>query len=401
MSETVRNKLQLGLIISNDWELFGDGSGDYFDIQHRPLQSLLNVVREQGAKLTVMAEIGQQFAHQRIAERESWAREITQAWEDILQQTVKAGHDVQLHLHPTWLDAEYKDDKWNLNFQKWSISSLKPEEMEKIFRRSKTYLDGLLKPVHSGYDCISFRAGAYSIQPSVVVTKNLLRVGFLCDTSIIPGMYNPPFLDFRNVYSNVLPWFVNSDDIRCKGQGQNGLLEIPLCSYRGIDIPLLRKYVSRSLSELLCFGATMTKDDQKWMMQRRGITEGRYPVTNRPFVANRLRNGSIGEKLRWTLVRALGSRRVFTLDYDQLPSAIFIKCVQKIYDSQTLRPLRNKDVIVPLMVIGHVKTMHNCENIRRILDGISKVLNGGIVHWTLTDAVKYWLESCRSDPAVT
>ena len=58
--------MNLGLIITNDWEVFGDGSGDYFELQHKPLEALLKVVEEYGAKLTVMAEVGQQWAHQTL-----------------------------------------------------------------------------------------------------------------------------------------------------------------------------------------------------------------------------------------------------------------------------------------------------------------------------------------------
>ena len=38
--------VKLGLIISNDWELFGDGSGDYFKIQvkdQKPMDTQLRV----------------------------------------------------------------------------------------------------------------------------------------------------------------------------------------------------------------------------------------------------------------------------------------------------------------------------------------------------------------------
>jgi len=52
--------MKLALILTNDWELFGDGSGDYFEIQHKPLEELLDTVEDHGAKLTVMAEVGQQ-----------------------------------------------------------------------------------------------------------------------------------------------------------------------------------------------------------------------------------------------------------------------------------------------------------------------------------------------------
>src|SRR5262245_19077263 len=161
--------MRLGLILTNDWELFGDGSGDYFEIQHRPLEDLLGVFAKYNAKLTVMAEVGQQWAHQRIGDREPWARNVVEAWESILKKTIRNKHEVQLHLHPQWLDAEYKDNKWQVNLDNWAVSSLPSETTGKIFKKGKLYLENILKPVAPSYECIAFRAGAYCIQPSTVV----------------------------------------------------------------------------------------------------------------------------------------------------------------------------------------------------------------------------------------
>jgi hypothetical protein len=393
--------VKFGLIMSNDWELFGDGSGDYFEVQHKPLQLLLNLVDERGGKLTLMAEIGQQFAHYQIADQKRWAREIVDAWEAILKKAVQAGNDVQMHLHPQWLDAEHKDGKWRLNYNKWAICNLGREEMEYILRKGKAYLENLLKPLSPTYECIAFRAGAYCIQPSLMVTENLRKVGIVCDTSVVPGMYNPPFVDFRGAFSNVLPWYVDSRDVRYKGQEDKSLLEIPICSYSGIDIPILRRYISRNLSDLVCFGTRMTKDEKRWLTRRQTVIAGRYPVTNRPFDWNRTRNGSVRNKLRWIFGKALGSRTAFALDYDQLSSKIFVKCVQKIYESSALRTLRSTDLVVPLMVTGHVKNMHDCENIARIFDEADRFLKELIVHWTLRDAVKYWLNLVPNDAVIT
>src|SRR5262245_15530206 len=140
---------------------------------------LLGAVHERGAKLTLMTEVGQQFAHQKLAERETWAREIVDAWETILREALTAGHDIQLHLHPQWLDAKHEDGTWRLNYTKWAISTLPPEEMESILRNGKAYLERLLKPINADYECIAFRAGAYCIQPSATVSESLRKLNIL------------------------------------------------------------------------------------------------------------------------------------------------------------------------------------------------------------------------------
>lgn len=393
--------MKFGLIISNDWELFGDGSGEYFEIQHKPLEALLKVIGERDAKLTLMAEIGQQFAHRALSNRNLWAQEIADAWDEILKSAVREGNDVQMHLHPQWLDAEFKDGKWHLNFNKWAVSSLSAAEMQEVFAKGKSYLEALLRPMTSDYECLAFRAGAYCIQPSMAVIEKLRGVGFLCDTSVVPGMYNPPLVDFRKAWSNIMPWYANAADVNRNCQNENGLLEIPICSYTGTDVPMLRRYVSRDLADLVCFGSRMTKEDGDWLRQRQKIIERRYPVANRPFTSHPIKNRNVIEKVRWIVSKGVGSRRSFPLDYDQLPAKLFAKCVQRIYEGRALKSVRERDVIVPLLVTGHVKNMHNCENIQRIFDEIETSQKKRIVYWTLTEAVKYWRNVFRKDPAIT
>jgi hypothetical protein len=152
--------MKLGLILSNDWELFGDGSGDYFEVQHRPLKALLQTVEDHGANLTVMAEVAQQWAHQRLAPHATWAREVVEAWEAILQETVKRRSDVQLHVHPQWLHARYEQQAWQVDFDQWAIAKLDPTSIETVIQRGQQYLERLLQPINPDYACIAFRAGA-------------------------------------------------------------------------------------------------------------------------------------------------------------------------------------------------------------------------------------------------
>ena len=137
--------MKLGLIVSNDWELFGDGSGDYAEVQHQPLEALLQTVEDHGAKLTVMAEVAQQWAHQRIAPHAPWAHEVVEAWESILRETIARGSDVQLHLHPQWLHARYEQDAWHVDYDQWAIGDLDRASIESHLREGKQYLDRIGK----------------------------------------------------------------------------------------------------------------------------------------------------------------------------------------------------------------------------------------------------------------
>ena len=373
---------KLGLILTNDWELYGDGSGDYFELQHKPLQELLKTVEGHGAKLTIMAEVGQQWAHQRISEQEAWAREIADCWESILKETIQRKHDVQLHLHPQWLNAKYENNKWNVDLSQWAIPSLPDSTIEKVLKDGKQYLDSLLQPVAPNYECIAFRAGDYCLQPSRAVIHGLLQAGILCDSSVTKGMYDPQFYDYRGAYSNFLPWFASTGDIKYNSGEREGLLEIPIYSYETLVSLVLRELFPQ-LSNLLSFRTRISKQDREWLARNSKEKLKRYPLRSRPFMAKNMRS------FKW-LRSILISKSCIQLDYDKLPPNIFVKCIRKIYESKDIAAWNDKQVIIPVVVSGHVKGMYNCENIARILDEVDICFKGKVVFWTISDAVRYW-----------
>ena len=348
-------------------------------------QNFRKTVENHGAKLTVMAEVGQQWAHQRIAAHEAWAQEVVEAWESILRETIKNQHDIQLHLHPQWLNAEYKNNRWHVDLSQWEIASLPSETIANTLKEGKIYLDNLLKPVDPSYECIAFRAGAYCIEPSKVVIQNLVKVGILCDTSVTKGMYNLPFFDYRDAYSHFWPWFASPDNVKYKSNQEGGLLEIPIYSYKTIDSPIFRKFISLRLFYLICFGALLSKQDQKWLSERNKKQFQRYPLQERPLMIKNT------PSLKWLLSKFIAKASI-QLDYDVLPPTVFTRCMQGIFKNRSIREYSDKETIIPVMASGHVKQIHDCGNIDRILNEVHTKLKEKVIYWTLSDAIAYWIK---------
>ena len=99
--------VNVNLMLHDDWEINGDGTGDIEKCMFEPARRLVDICDNYGAKYTFCAEIGQQFAmlNSSIKEHQKHAGK----WENILIDAVKRGHDVQLHYHPQWEEAKYKD----------------------------------------------------------------------------------------------------------------------------------------------------------------------------------------------------------------------------------------------------------------------------------------------------
>jgi len=385
--------MRLGLVLTNDWEVFGDGSGDYFDLQHRPLQQLLGVVEDHGARLTVMAEVGQQWAHLEAGAGRAWAREIATAWEAMLRETVKRRSDVQLHLHPQWLHATCIDaGRWQVDFAWWATGALPPDVLRETLQRGKQYLERLLRPVDAAYACVAFRAGGYCIQPSRHVIAALRAAGFRCDSSVSKGLVQPPFYDYRDAPSYVLPWFASPEDVGRATPGKDGLLELPIYTRRTLDLPILRKVISPALYYRLFHGVRVAREDRQWLSEKRRTRGRRYPLAQRPF------KGGHRSSVSWWLAQAM-SLGALQLDYDALPPSVFVRLLEAIYDDEETDGLRHREeVVLPVVASGHTKDMHNTANIARILAAVRARLGERIVFWTLRDAIDAWTGAAPAVP---
>ena len=97
----------IDLVFTNDWELFGDGSGDYYELQHNPTENLLELLELNQAGVSFFVEIGQliTFKNSKIPKYEKIAEDC----ERLIKKIYSNGlNDVCLHIHPQWFFAEFE-----------------------------------------------------------------------------------------------------------------------------------------------------------------------------------------------------------------------------------------------------------------------------------------------------
>jgi hypothetical protein len=370
--------MKIGLVLTNDWEIFGDGTGDYFEIQHNPLAELLGIMKEFDARITIMAEVGQQFAHLFLSDRYDWAKNISSSWEEILKDAIKSGSDVQLHIHPQWLNVDFDNGKWLLNMDKWAISSLDGETIEALILKGKSYLETLLKSVKPDYQCIAFRAGAYCIQPSQLIIEKLIKAGIICDTSVTKGLKNEGFYDFSRAHSNILPWICSEKSVT--EQGNSGLMEIPIYSRSLLHSKVIEKFLP-SLFYKSTFNIKVPKHELEWQKERERIKSIRYPREHRFYKSKQTNNLSF-------YLKAIAEKTVIQFDYDYIPASVFVKILSDIY--KEFEPDMKEDLIIPVVASGHMKDAHTNDNLKWIFENIKKDLPEKVVYWTLSDAINYW-----------
>lgn len=370
--------MKIALIFTNDWELFGDGSGEYFEIQHNPLQELTKLLNQYGAKMTIMAEVFQQLKHIEFSESNKSFKHIADSWEKILQDSYSAGHDVQLHLHPQWNEAKYESNEWLLG-DNWSIGKRPKDQIEKFIGEGKAYLESVIRKVDETYNCNSFRAGAYYIEPSTNVIDVLRSNNFICDTSVTKGTYVDNYYDYRQAYSNILPWKIGEKGVNYPSE-KSGLIELPIHSAISTDSEVIKKFIPE-LYYKMRFGVSITKTEMDWMKERDKVKSIRYPSNRRAYKKHENKN------LSWYMNKIL-SKNAVQLDYDYVPASAFVKMLENIFNDKALKEYRDTDIVIPIIASGHVKDMHNTDNVKGILEGIDNKLKDKVVYLKLSEAAE-------------
>lgn len=219
----------IDIMFHDDWEIYGDGTGDPEKLMFDPARRILDICDTYGAKYTFYAEIGQQL-HMLNAPSGKWQK-YADTWESILKDAIQRGHDVQMHFHPQWIGAELHNVKWKLDFSKWSAGKVAYELLDEWIGKGKRYIENFLQTVDKGYRVVSFRAGGWMCQPSAALYKALKSNGILTDVSVMKGRYarfaDSSYVDFRNAVSRYNPWEVNPTNFALEKKG-SGVWELPV-----------------------------------------------------------------------------------------------------------------------------------------------------------------------------
>jgi hypothetical protein len=213
------------LILTVDYEVFGNGGGCLSHCVVAPASRILGVADTFKAPVTLFAEAVELMAMEREIGRDAVGDVRRQ-----LSSAVLGGHDVQLHLHPQWQGARKRQEGgWELDLDRWRIGDLPEEEIDHLISTSRAWLDDVAFGNVPGRRCSAFRAGNWCIQPSQAVVQSLSRQGFKVDSSVVPGMRRAgpgEWSDFRS--APALPFWRVDGDVCVSSP--SGLWEVPIVS---------------------------------------------------------------------------------------------------------------------------------------------------------------------------
>jgi hypothetical protein len=342
----------INLILSLDYEIFGNGAGDVMRDIIEPTNRLLHICERHGAKLTIMFEVAEYWAFKQNEDKLGLDYSPAQVMAEQIQNAISRGHDVQLHLHPQWIGAELDDHIWRVKINQWCIADLPhglgddgdEYSIMGALSKGKKTLESLLCPIALAYECIAFRAGGFHIQPSRRVIAAMKAIGLAMDSSVVQGLYvQSPWWqsDFRDAVSNYGYWWTTADDVCRSGPEYEQILELPIYSKMQPYLTNLRW--SKLRAEL-----------------KRRKLESCYPSTIKQ--ARGLRSTY---KITYVLQK-LTSMHPITVDFCKLNAQTMSKAIEDVIltnghsDDETKRT-------IPVVLIGHSKDFWNDEHLDSFL----------------------------------
>ena len=244
--------MKLKLFLTFDHELpLGDLNTSYEAALFEPTRHVMDLADELGVKVTFFSDILCAKRFQKW-DYDGFYVPYTRQIQDIL----KRGHDVQLHIHPHWLTSGYENSRV-IPSPDFGLSDFSTKTefngIPAIIKQSIDDLNQICRVAFPDYKCLAYRAGGYNIWPCTSeILRSLHSQGIIYDSSIAPGYYfksNISEVDFRNLPSKP-NWILNPENYHLLST-EEGILEIPIATIpkTAFEMPTLfklKKYAHRA-----------------------------------------------------------------------------------------------------------------------------------------------------------
>lgn len=200
------------VILEDDWEIHGNGSGNVAAKQYIPLLFYLDILNKYNIKATFFPDLAHyDFLNKNNKIRNYRIQELL--WNESLLLIMEKGHEVGLHIHPQWLSAEIKENGILLG-NEWNIGSYTIAEQEYLIEQGVEHINNMYKEVSIDMRVSVFKAGSWSMHPS----GNILSILYKNDIGTILGPIKntviPRFLvDYSKMESPFYPYICDWDDI--------------------------------------------------------------------------------------------------------------------------------------------------------------------------------------------
>jgi peptidoglycan/xylan/chitin deacetylase (PgdA/CDA1 family) len=219
-------------VLTFDYELFlGLDSGTAMNSLIKPTNKIISILKNNGAKAIFFVDATYLLTLKRNRHKD------LPLIEKQLKEIVSLGSSVELHLHPQWLDAKARENKWSFDtFDRYRLHSLSQGLIENIFDDGVKLLESI-----TGQKVKAFRAGGWSIAPFNLLKNSFINNNIVLDMSVLPGFIKSdlPIHHYDFLKTPGKEYYKFSDNVCI--EKENGIfLEVPVTTYEmfGFDLAL-------------------------------------------------------------------------------------------------------------------------------------------------------------------
>ena len=218
------------VVLTFDYELFFVG-GTVQRCVIRPVDALLATLRDLDTKACFFVD-APMLGRMR---QEPAASEDLASVTDQIGRIVGAGHRVELHVHPQWLDAVWSASRGHWEFTRARsnmLADLDPSESLGLMRSSAEALLDAARAADPDYRLEAFRASGLCAEPFDSIREGMLDLGLTIDSSIAPGTSRSSQVhafDYTDAPRSAC-WRFHDDPLAPAGDGR--LVELPITGTR-------------------------------------------------------------------------------------------------------------------------------------------------------------------------
>ncbi|MBI4947402.1 MAG: hypothetical protein HY840_13500 [Bacteroidetes bacterium] len=181
--------MKINLLLAFDHELpLGGISKTFEDAIFKPTDTLLDLAKQLNVPVNIFTDVLSAIRMKELGHEDYYIPYIHQ-----LERALHEKHDVQLHLHPHWLETDYENGVF-VHSGKFSLADYKDNHavgrIDDIVSKGIDFLNTICKPSDNNYKCIAYRAGGFNLAPETRAILNALyKYGIRIESSINPGFY--------------------------------------------------------------------------------------------------------------------------------------------------------------------------------------------------------------------
>jgi peptidoglycan/xylan/chitin deacetylase (PgdA/CDA1 family) len=219
----------VNIVLTLDYEIyFGAHSGSAQKTLLEPTDALMSLAHRYGVPLVFFVDAMWLLRLQEEAPQSAALMAEHYRVNQQLERLVRAGHELQLHVHPHWRDSTWTGSAWQMDLQRYRLHAFSDAEIADMVARCTEKLRSL----SGGQAVTAFRAGGWCIQPFDRLRQPLLDAGIRIDSTVYAGGRQEGAThayDFTAAPA-LSRWQFEDDPLKVLPGGS--FLEVPIASHR-------------------------------------------------------------------------------------------------------------------------------------------------------------------------